>query len=281
MRLLHAPRGRRALPGGLGGQLLPRRFPAGGLPSRLLGTGHTGRSGPAQGEKAAVGSGKRPLTGLRGGRLRPRPRGEQRAEEETPERRTRRRAGRREPPGASMASPGQQRRRLLRLQLPEAFAPRHAPLRRLAGGAQPMGSHAANSGAGLRNLPVKTDAPLGLSPPSLPANQRRRPPQPTNGLPQAEGGTRGEQPLLRRPRHRPPPHAHSPLPPPRAAVTGHRPRRRYLACRASGGAEAVRGPAATLVARSRSLPAFPDRKWRAPGGGCLPVMHRAGGGRLR
>jgi len=38
--LLHAPGGRGALPGGLGGQLLPGRLASGGLPSGLFGASH-------------------------------------------------------------------------------------------------------------------------------------------------------------------------------------------------------------------------------------------------
>lgn len=51
MGLLHTPRGRCALPGGFGGQLLPRRLPAGGFPSRLLGTGHAGQSESVEGAR--------------------------------------------------------------------------------------------------------------------------------------------------------------------------------------------------------------------------------------
>ena len=43
VRLLDSSSGRGGLPGSLGGQLLPRGLPSGGLASSLLGSSHDGR----------------------------------------------------------------------------------------------------------------------------------------------------------------------------------------------------------------------------------------------
>lgn len=157
---------------------------------------------------------------------------------------------------------------------PADYSSQEPPRRTTCSHPQPISSHAARRRRrhGGTALPV-TDAPLGLS------AAAPRLPQPTSGERRAgpRSGVSSDDLSAS-----PPPPPTTSVPRRTPAVTGARPRRRYLRARLAAAREpsgrGSRGAACRcrLPVPAAPLPAFPGGKWRAPGGGRVPVVPRAG-----